>query len=125
MGLKYCPCGHSIGVETVCDPPRFYDQHDWNAPVTHCPACNALLTVDMLVYSEEQEEVFAKAYAYLMQRRRVRLAREKLEREAKEKLEAGRLCVPLEQSGNDAPGQPRNLRRQFQMLRLCNPVMMK
>jgi len=105
MELKYCPCRHSIGVETVCDPPRFYDQHDWNAPVTHCPACNALLTVDMLVYSEEQEEVFAKAYAYLMQRRRVRLARTKLEREAKKESEAGPLDAFSVQSADDAPGQ--------------------
>jgi predicted nucleic acid-binding Zn ribbon protein len=77
MDTRYCLCGHQIGVVTAYDPPRFYDQSDWSTPATHCPACDALLTVDKLTYSEEQQEALAKVYAFLLQRRRLRLTQEK------------------------------------------------
>ena len=46
-----CPCGRMIGIDRDCDPPSFYDQNKWEAPVTHCPVCGALLTTDMLIHS--------------------------------------------------------------------------
>lgn len=102
---KQCSCGYVIGVETTCDPPLFYDQGDWNAPVTHCPVCNTLLTVEMLVYSEEQKKALAKAYRVLL--RRGRQVRERRERElaASTTSTMHSLDVSPEQSSDDAPGQ--------------------
>jgi len=88
MHTRYCSCGHQIGVVTAYDPPRFYNQNDWNTPATHCPACNTLLTVDKLTYSEEQRKALAEVYTFLLQRGRLRLTQEKLERETKQKPDA-------------------------------------
>lgn len=75
--VKHCSCGHVIGIEDTCDPLLFYDQGDWNMPVTHCPSCQMLLEAGDLVYSEEQRQCLAQVYTFLLNRRAARLAREK------------------------------------------------
>jgi len=103
---KQCPCGYAIGVETTCDPPLFYDRGDLNAPVTHCPACNTLLTADMLVFSKEFEDAIVEALRILA--RRGRQIREQRERElaASATPTSLPLDVPPEQSGDDEAAPP-------------------
>ncbi len=103
----HCPCGRPIGVETSCDPPLFYDQNDLHTPVTHCPACNALITMDMLVYKNPLPyDPVVEALRILA--RRGRQIREQEEREltARKASSVSPSEVPLERSGDDAPNQP-------------------
>ncbi len=102
-----CPCGRMIGIDRDCDPPAFYDQNKLEAPVTHCPACNALLTLDMLVHSGiVQPNPMVEVLRILA--RRGRLIREQEERElaARKESSVSPSEVPLERSGDDAPNQP-------------------
>lgn len=102
----HCPCGRPIGVETTCDPPLFYDQNDLYTPVTHCPACNALITMDMLVCKN------TLPYDPVVEALRVLARRGRYLREQEERELAARnvsMTAPLDeatvQSGNDEPGQ--------------------
>ncbi len=102
-----CPCGRLIGIVTDCDPPLFYDQNKWEVPVTHCPACNTLLTLDMLVPSGiVQPNPMVEVLRILA--RRGRLIREQEERElaARKASSVSPSEVPLERSADDAPNQP-------------------
>ena len=66
MLLKYCGCGHPIGIETTRDPHRFYDGGDWDCPVEACPSCGRLIEADRLEFSEEQAACLGRAYRYLL-----------------------------------------------------------
>jgi hypothetical protein len=63
--LKYCSCGHPIGVEKTGDLCRFYDSGDRNRPVEACPSCHRLIEEAELEFSEEQAACLARAYRLL------------------------------------------------------------
>jgi hypothetical protein len=64
--LKYCSCGHPIGVETPSEPCRFYDSGDWNRPVETCPSCHRLIEEAGLDFSEEQRARLGQVYDFLL-----------------------------------------------------------
>jgi hypothetical protein len=65
MVLKYCRCGHPIGIEHPSDPYRFYDSGDWNKQVETCPSCGCVIEAEGLDFSEEQAACLARVYRLL------------------------------------------------------------
>lgn len=84
MTYKFCPCGRPIGVQNAEDTAKFYDNCDWEKPVTICPGCNEPLVADKLKFSEMQLDAIADCVGHLIQ-----LAREA--RQKKQGEEGARL----------------------------------
>jgi hypothetical protein len=60
MLYKSCKCGHRIGVEHTDNPTTFYDEYDWEKPITVCPSCNEPITAENLQLSEKQRQALVK-----------------------------------------------------------------
>ena len=62
MVVKYCSCGHPIGVETTSDPCRFYDSGNWNRQIEACPSCHRVIEEAGLDFSQKQKARLGQVY---------------------------------------------------------------